>query len=379
MANTLEMTTSTLSVCSNLFGFYSPDVIANKKFRYIVIAYCCLLTVLCITYFVLFNTAFLESSRFSFHNATHELAEIVRTTMLTYYVVKFIVEADAVNGILENISYADKCLERIGVVVRHTVQRVTFAVTIIFLFAVRTMIAISAWKKSPNKTVISKQYSTYYFIGRVAVNFSTEILLFHCVFILFIVKQRMSRFRCAAEKIEYIFARKFAWDSSVTLSVEDTPREGTSANRRENYLIEIYKLNKCMLETFEGITNFYNRYFLFNLLFYILKLSVVLFMHTVRKTPIYSACLAVFYTLFTVASLALYVKIRLEFHTVEILMNKFYWSNKFKRFNVGCVNVTKWSIQRSHRLQTGNCGYFDVDLNVLATVFEFLLLFLFAM
>lgn len=361
-------------ICLTACGFYTLQV-KNTKIKYTVTSYCCLFAVLFIVHSVTFISYILQchNSQCGLTSVTHGLAEFARTTMLTCYCVKFVVQADAVSDVERRIDCVDERLVRIGVkapYVTEPVERTIFTVILFVVCVVRAVLAVFVWIMSPTKT---RFYPRAYVLPRMVVNTSTQMLLTHCVLLLYRVKEKMSRLCCAAEKIENIFARKTAWNNVVALSLEDVPVQ------KENYLIEIRKIYNCMFIAFQGIIRFYNQYFILNVIFFILKMSVLLFTRSIEIISSYIIFLVAIYTLLVVALLILCVTIRLQFQTVQTLMNKFYWSNKFRRFNPRGISVTEWSIQCIRRDQTFGCGYFDADLNVLATVFDLLSLLLFAM
>lgn len=381
MDKSIKMTMLPLAICSTISGFYTLEVM-TPKLRYIVIAYCCLLTALFITHFVLFAVIMLPSTQYSFGGVMQGLAQLVRLAMLTYYCVEFIVQAGDTSNILEYIDCADDCLEAVGIEAPHARERVqstSFTVIVIFVSIVRSVFLILAWKRLLVKKTFNKIISTYYVAVDVIITHSTGMTLGHFVFLLYIIKQRISRFRSAVEKIEVIFARQIAWSDNVVVIKLDTQSEDISPIRKENYIAKIHKINNCMSETIQHITRFYRIYFLLYVFYYILISSFLLFLTIERKAHSQLFYFIGWNTLLVIGPVALCVSIRCEFHTLQSLLNKFYTSNKFKRFGTRLINVKKWSIQCIHRDQIFDCGYFAVDLDAYGTILQFLFMLLFAM
>lgn len=361
MGKSIEKTMLPLTICSTASGFYTLQI-KKTNLKYIAIAYCCLLAIFFSTKIVPFTVSKFHALQFNFYTVSSVLAELVQGTMLTYYCIKFIAQAGAVTDVLARINYADRRLERIGVgAARGREQTLCAAYTIlnIFVSTVRSVILHPFFKRASRKLTISKVYSVYYVTVSPVLIHSSEMLLIHFVYLLYTVKQRVSRLRYAVERIDYIFARRNAWDNT---------RRDISASRQEYYLIEIQEIKRCLFETFLGVQKFYKHYYPLNLLLYILRMSVLLFL---CATKIYPSSLIYFIernTLLLVASVALCVNMRYEFHCVQSLINNFYWSSKVKR-----------SIQCAHRDLVFSCGYFDVDYNFLKIAFTLLVLLSFAM
>lgn len=244
---------------------------------------------------------------------------------------------------------------------------------------IRTLVALFFWKKKYVHR-FSVLYSVVYTPVRAAVSNSTLMILTQYVSLLYAVKQRMSCLRYAVENFECFFARRTAWCSESNVSVvSDTLNENASATEKENYFAEIYDINSCIFEASTGITVFYKYYTILNVLFYILKMSVILFLYIVKKIPLYSISLIGWYTFLVFVSLSLSVNIRSEYQAIQTLMTKFYLSNKFKGFDLRVINMEKWSTQCIQEDKILDSAYLDVDFSVLAVLLNFLLLLFFSM
>lgn len=380
MENSVRRTVLPLSICFVVSGFYTLDV-TSTKCRRIVISYCCLLVIIFITYLVLFTVIKLQVSQYTFDVVINAIAEIIRTTMLTYYCIKFIVQKDAITGIFKHINYADNCLKRIGVKVPHTKEQTQCAIYTVLIILISTIhtIATLKWRRSYRDEMFTATYSAYYIPAKLMVVHSTATLQTYAVFLLYIVQERTLYFLRALDKIKEIFAREFAWDSDLTVSVVDTLREDTSATRLEKYFTSIQKIDTCICEAFRLINNFYKDYFVLHAIFYVLKTSRLLFLSVVQRIPLYYVGFLSWYTLFVISSSAFCANIRFQLQTVQILRNKFCWLSKFKTFEPADVYVRKWFIQETHKDRIFDCGYFEIDLNILAILFNFVVLLLFTM
>lgn len=382
MYNSIQKRMLPLSICTTFFGFYTIDV-KNKKFKHIVTCHGWLLIGLFITYFILYTMMKLIISPFNMDLVVSILAELVRATMLAYYSVKFIVQSDVIDDVMECINYADKRLKRIGVNVPHAKEQTlcaSYTVLITLYYVIRSVFAIYIWLRPRSFATLREMLSLIYGPAKVATYFASGMLTTHSVFLLYTVKKRMTRFRRAVGRIEEFFAREIAWDSVVTVSVVvDTPREENFTTQKEKYFVEVQKLNNCMFETLQGVRKFYEHYFLFQVLFYILKKSILLLLCAVERMPLYSMCFVGWNTLLMVVSVILSVNIQYEFQAVQILVKKFYWSKKLKHVDPRRTTVKKLWIQSIHRDHIFDCGFFDVDVSVLKIVFNFLLYLFFAM
>lgn len=369
MDKSIQSSMLPLAIFSAISGLYTLDI-KTSRLRHTVTAYCCLLTVLFVTYFISFTIFAAPYSLNTFGGVTHVLEELVRTIFSTYYGVKFIVHADVTSDVLEGINYADKCLQRIGVKASHSREQILCALYTllnIIITLLRSCFVIIKWTERRAK-IYSKLLSVCHVTCNLIISNFAERLVAQCVYLLYTLKQRLTRLRRA---VEVVTARRTAWTgSNATLSEADATR-----NDDENFA-EIMKINKCLFETYESIKKFYKVYFILIVLYYVLMTSVRLFFCIENTQSSYFYYFLGWRMLLLVASVFLCVNTHYEFQAVQNLVKKFYWSNKLKRFDTCLVDTIEWSISRS---QTFDCGYFDVDLNLLVTMNDFLMILLFTM
>lgn len=57
--------------------------------------------------------------------------------------------------------------------------------------------------------------------------------------------------------------------------------------------------------------------------------------------------------------------------TIETLINKLYWSNDSKRYESTTRNIKKWFSQCDHNDRKFDCGYLEIDINLLSLLLNF--------
>ena len=122
--NIIHESLQPLSALCSLFGFYVFKV-ENKNVHFIITIYCWLITTaLCVCWAVFTIMKLSTEFVFSFLGVTVILLEMTGTMTLTYYRIRYLARRVVLNLILDNINYVDESLERMGIKVAHTSNRI---------------------------------------------------------------------------------------------------------------------------------------------------------------------------------------------------------------------------------------------------------------
>lgn len=117
-----------------------------------MVTYCWLLTVFMSTNAVIFAVAKLPHHCLNFITVNLILLEIVRTIILTYSGMKFVLCNHVIGDIFMYINYADKCFERSAIKVSHKRERMEcslYTAVIIIMFTIRTVVGSLKDKTQP--------------------------------------------------------------------------------------------------------------------------------------------------------------------------------------------------------------------------------------
>lgn len=371
-----------LTICCSLLGFYTSDV-RGKFVKRIVVIYCWLITVLFLTSRAVLLLIQLSTMRYSFIHVTYELAQILHVAMLTYYRIKFIARKNVISDIYRNIDCASVSIESVGVKVAHKREKLECAIYTALIIAVHLMhllFIIPNEKRNHSFDILNTVYSNSYHLVKCLLSYSRRILLAQIVFMLYVIKNRLALFENAILKSENCFERNIAWASAVSIAVVHSPSGTTPFTETEHYCKEFHKISKCIDDAFWKIKTFYAHFLCLHVLLSILGTSVTLYFSVITKDCQYFVHFTLWNTLLYIMPVAVCMNIQCKFEIIQNLMNKLHWLS-FRRIkpSISNTNTITWLLRTIHMDRKFDCRYFNVDVNVLSMLVNFVTLLIFAM
>lgn len=378
MENSIHTTVRPLAICCSLLGFYTGGV-RGKTCEWFVVIYCWLVTVLFLTNRAVLTLMRIPTMPYSFVHVTYELAQIVHIAMLTYYRIKFMTRKNVFSDIYRNIDCANVSIERVGVKVAYKREKLECVMYVALIIAVHSMHLLSIILNGNHSfDILNTVYSNRYHLVKFLLSFSRRILLAHVVFILHVIKKRLSLFEKAILKNESCFERKIVWATEISIKTVHYPFATTSFTETEHYCKEFHKISKYIDDAFSKIKKFYALFLCFHVLLAILGTSVTLYFSVITKDCRYFIHFTGWNALLCIMPAAVCMDIQYKFEIIQNLMNKLYWIND--RRTEPEISRTKILLLRTmHVDKKFDCRYFSVDINVLSIFVQFITLLIFAM
>lgn len=133
-----------------------------------------------------------------------KLSGRLRTIILVYYIVKFIEQSDAISDIYRiNASIVRTTVLNVSDATQR-IKCATYTLLVMFGFVIHTFLMLK-WHKPKSFEIFHKTYSelycVVYILSIITGVYSTTMLLSHCVFLLFLMRQTVEQFRAAVEEI----------------------------------------------------------------------------------------------------------------------------------------------------------------------------------
>lgn len=382
MENSFQKTMLLQSVCCLVLGFFPPEM-RESKFKNAMSGYCGLVTVLFATCWTVFTAIKLTRMQYNFVGVLFLAEDMVRITMITYYRVKHAVGENLISEVYKNIDYADKCLERVGIQVSHTRELRECTVHLVgntLMFVLFVFIATT--RVEVMYEIISEMYCVLNVLVKFAIIYSILVSLSQFTYLLYVMKKRLSLLCDAIQKSDSrLERRRAAWCDNLALTVVEIPRRKRSLNETLSYWNEIRNIETCLRDAYLLIKNFYNAFKVFVVLIYLLGTSFVLLQCTLQRDSLHFVFILISFTLLQATPVVLCEYIAGEFQTIQDLMDDVYWSGKFNIFksNVRWHKKHKRLFRCIFRQQKFDCGFFEIDKELLIVLWDFLLLFLFSM
>lgn len=367
-----------LTVCCIISGFYTGGV-KKTMFKPIAIAYCWLLTVLCLTNWIFYTITVLPKIQYDFINIMYTLLEIVRVIMITYYRVRYLTGGDLISDIIRNIDYADNCLEHMCADVFHRgdqMECVAYTGVTLFTFVTFAFFAFQQKSTHGDSEMPSEFYSVHHKITDFAMIYSVFILSTQFTFLLHRVKKRMVRLRRAVEESEIRSGRRLAWTCEKTAVIQITGIEN-AVMERLNYLNKVKQVDRCLYDAFCSIKIFYSNFFCLQVILFVLGCSIILSFCAFNKKFLYLVCILAWFTSVQNFSVALCMFIQSEFQTIQAVVNKEYWTINEKYFAMILRNMSKWQLRCVCMDRRFDCGYFKINIKLLPLLLDFVSLFIF--
>lgn len=370
---------SLLTISCTICGFYTTDI-KNHRIRKIVICYCYTLamTFLFIPLIVLVQEiSLLEYNMFS---ALYFLMHIVGTTLLTYYRIKCVRERTVTSDIFKMFNYIDESLKRdVGVKIPHARNQILctlYTVFIILLSAVVSFIFVPEDNRLKSIFIMGEIYYGCSILDKYLAFHSTILLSTQLTFLLYLIKQRIELLNCATLRIvKRLVKRKIAWNNRVgCVSVCGTLGKAEALRKLQVHYRKLLFMYGCINAAYDGIKRMYTEFVCLKLVTAILVISIDVLFSVLTQTPgVYYIFLAILTLSLDVSPILLCENIRKASLYAEALFRQIYCNIRFKLDN---ENTMKYTYQCTHEEQTFDCGYFEVDSNLLLLLYNFISLFI---
>lgn len=371
MEISVKKTVLPLSICCALFGFYAVDV-RNKKTKCIVTAYCCLLAAL---YFITWSLDVViqvevRQFNYNFYTVLYQFLDLLWIINIIYCSVKCTTENHVIGDIYNNIDFSANYLNRMGVRAsyrREQLYCVACSIVILTLWITLSCYVIQQTAILRDLHVFNKQYTLYNIVAKFSRGYSIVVLLTNFAFVLYIIKRRILILRHAVQKYEVWFEGKPAWSSDVTVSISHV------GIQRKHYFMEILITYACLYDAHCSIRKFFDTFYSISMLSFALSIPIAI-INSVRG----SDCIGFYYSLFLTAlqtaPLVLCISIRRDLQTIQTIIGKLHWSNGVKH----CENLKKLLSHCVNKNPNIDGEYFEMDSNLLLKMFDFVMLFIFA-
>ena len=208
-------------------------------------------------------------------------------------------------------------------------------------------------------------------------SYSRRIILIQLVFLLYVIKTKLSLLRCAMRIRKNYFQKNIAW--TITIMMEHTPIETLPITGTKRYYKEFQKIISCMEEAFRSLRTFYEQFLRLHVIIWIVGTSVILYYSVIDRGALRFMYFSLWNTLLNVLPVILCAQIRNQFENVQNQMNQMYWSSNHKRVDSSSLSLRRWLLKCGHTDREFECGYFAIDMRLLSTLFDFVTLFIFAM
>lgn len=320
--------------------------------------------------------------QYTFLSTSYLILEFVRISSLTYYRVRCMTSQQLLRNILNNINCADKFLARSGIKVPHwrnLMECTVFTMIVVVFYTVITyLLAMKA-----NHSKIYKQLNELHSFANVAAKsasfYAVMMFLVHFTFVIHIIKQRLDLVRHAVLKIRPLRDRRQAWDSCVRLMTEGISTTRHPVSDTQTYTKNIQLVYGCIYEAFCDVKLFYGNFFILNLLVFVLWTSITLLFSVIGSDFVYIMSYILFTVLLEIVPVFICEYIETKFQYIQFLLTSYHCTTEMKCFDPEVKSLKKWIYQCSHMDRKYECGYFEIDFNLVSLLINFVSLFIFSM
>ena len=195
----------------------------------------------------------------------------------------------------------------------------------------------------------------------------------YLIFLLYTVRQRLQYVRKAGEKCKNLLTIKNAWLN------ESTVVESCTIEDRERYIEQFLKVESCIRVVFSDILKFYSHFFCLEAVLLVLIVSVYLLFSVLANNLVNFCYFLVWYALLQITPIAFCVSMSNEFRNIETGVNILYYSNNLKRLQTNVKNIKVRLLQSTVSKIEPDCRFFKIDLRVLSTLFNVIVLLILSM
>lgn len=324
----------------------------------------------------------LPHMQYNFLSTSYLILEFVRITSLSYYRVKCVTGQQLLRNIFDNINCADQILSLSGVKVPHRRNLIESAIFTVFVIVVYTEITYLLAEKA-NTTKIYKNlnelHSFFNIAAKSALFYAVMMFLLHFTFVIYIIKQRLQLIRHIVQKKKLLRERRHAWNSCVRLTSLTISTSRNTFNDTQSYSKNMQLAYRCIYDAFCNAKRFYGNFFILNLLVFVLWASITLLFSVIGSDFVYIMSYIVFTLTLEVLPVVLCECIEVNFKYIQFILTSYYCTTELKCFDPDVKSLKKWIYQCSHMDKKFECGYFEIDLNLINVLVNFVSLFIFSM
>ena len=359
------------------FGFFFADW-KQTLVKKIVTVYCSLLTVCLFTSGFFLSLRHIRYMEYSFTSVTQWLLQAVLTSTFTYYRVKYILEEKVIGDILSSVRCVDKYLRHMGVNVPH---KWNCAFCTIYTAALGVTAIIWSWftfkaLHLPDDTVMSTYMNAFLVIELfIPLAFSAQLM-----FILFIINQRIGFVRCAADiKYDNFSKRRVAWRCNATGSLWNVSMRPAISDNEQHYITDMKKIYNCVYFAFQRVKYFYAQFLCLHFIICVFMLSISLKVLFNDFKLFHFKVYVMINVIQNISTVFLCGNIRGKFNYITVVIAKFHCSHRIKISYALKTSVKYWLYQAAHQEAKFDCGFFEINSEVLLMLLDMVALFMLTM
>lgn len=305
-----------VSVLCTVFGFFTLDS-GSKNIHKFQRIYCLIIVLLL---FILDTTNFclkLFYVRVKFVSFIILISDAVTSVILTYYRVKFILEENITNNILNSLDYVDKCLNSVGVKVSpmkdSTIYYAYITITLSNAFYISYLFQrnVLSGNGEPQLTNVYTNTFSFYAVAISGSSYLASQLYLNVI--LYILHRKLMVFRYIIDDSNLL--KNAAW--SACSNVACRRRSITEQHQLFNTYFLTYT---ALTEAYYNIKKFYVNVFRLYLLILIFTTSIYLTYSTFQTNHIHLVFFIINMLGLQTIPLQLSVRITSEFHNIQRLI-----------------------------------------------------------
>lgn len=310
-----------------LCGYSMPVFRQGKLQKYIKI-YCLTVTLLqCAVWLTIVFTK-LHSMVFSTTNILLMTLSIMSPLILLHYQIKFLTRLETNRDIVENITYIDRSLDSLHVLVPRAKNNIENS----FYLIAFLLFMLCCYVLMMNECVLCCFFkevlgfiNIYVYLHFFIIDISHVTLFLYCSYVTNILKQRLHHIRYAFETFGKRNNRIVAWSNIANVAVvSQITNNNLFIRPRDTYRI-VGCLNRITYETFMKITQLYSPYFCNHILALILWISIQIISTSIHgNIKSFIFYISVWF-LIDVLHFSNYESISSELKHIETLLGCFYY------------------------------------------------------
>lgn len=370
MIRNVNSTILAASILCTVFGL-SVARFDNRRFHWLQRTYCLIITTLVFTIDAidLFNR--LCNFKLGFVSVILLVATTSAAMSRTIYHLKLFLNEDITINIVDNLNYIDGTLDSIGIKFPRIRDFMVLILYVVFSISSATIVTYLFLLNINNSKALNDVISgnVYFTCIRFLTFCSGLALQYYINVIFYIVKTRLTIIRVAISN--YDFLKDTAWSASCTEG-----RKRITVAQKHQLCNTYYSIHKSIVEAYANTKTLYTIHFRLNVLVFILVPSLYLVYTTAQKSQFHLFLFMA--NMFATQGVPIWLStcITTEFNRIQISASNTYYENRFSLLK-GVLR--KWILLYNASETIHDCGYFDVEISLFYFVFDFFILFVFAM
>lgn len=386
MERTVNTAMLPLSAACIIFGFFIIDI-KRQTLRKSVIFYCYMITVVLLLVPMYCIVRTLPLTKFNMSTVLYCVMHVVRVVSVTYYRIKCVTQQTAISDVLRNIDYADRLLERdAGVKVSHAKDQLLCTLYTVSASSMSVALLWYGFETGEGQQialVLGGMYTNFSALEKYLAFYGAMLMSMHFTCLLYFINQRLCLLKDAIMKaVQHLDEhRKIAWDSRVVcVSLSGTLETADASVARLEADYETLKtVYGCIDAAYDGVQHTYREFAGSTLAITAVLASINIVFLIATLVPSGFTTFVVVLILFLQVTPVVFCEcINLAFRSTQTLLNQFCSNITLK---LGNKNAKKYTAYKRNQKQqfTFDCGYFDLDSNLLLLLYNFISLFVFSM